>query len=248
VKSGQTEIVAPPVDDAPLKPTAPRMSALDAGAEENDYNPSESYRALSTAAVASLVLGVLSALAVLDWWLGLIPFAALILGVLALRKIRSQPEEYTGRGVAFVGIFLAVAFWLGGFGWLGYVRATEVPSGYARIDYSQLQPHPEDPLNAVPPEAKDLDGKKIFIKGYVYPGLRKLGITQFLLVRDNGTCCFGGNPKITDRIQVQLNDSKGFEYTQGLFKVAGTFRVTPAREAVDAKGIVFYHLDEAFLP
>jgi hypothetical protein len=216
--------------------------------QELDDNPADAYRAISTAAVASLVLGLLSALALLDWWLALIPFAGVIVGFVALRTIRNQPQEYTGRGVAIVGIALAVLFWLGGFGRLTYIHATEVPNGYTRVDYSLLQPRPDDPPNSIPPEAKALDGKKIFIKGYVYPGLRKDGIRQFLLVRDQGTCCFGGNPKITDRIQVAIDDAKGFAFSSSLFKVAGTFRITEPSQAIDARGIVFYHLDGAFLP
>jgi hypothetical protein len=221
------------------------------GAEQDrddDYNPADAYRALSTAAVASLVLGVMSIVAFLDWWLALIPIVGITLGIVGLRKIRRQPQEYTGRGVAIAGMLLGLLFWFGGFGRLAYIRATEVPPGYERVDYSQLQPQPDDPPNSIPPEAKALDGKKIFIKGYVYPGLRKDGITQFLLVRDQGTCCFGGNPKITDRIQVALSDAHGLTFSSSLFNIAGTFRITPPTEAVDAKGIVFYHLDEAILP
>lgn len=247
MSSGPIETAAPRDDDAVANRRAAFTSA-DRDEAEEQYNPADAYRALSTAAVASLVLGVLSVLALLDWWLALIPFAGVILGIVALRNIRKQPEEYTGRKVAILGIVLATLFWIGGFGRLGYLRATEVPPGYERIDYSLLQPGPDDSPISIPPEAKELDGKKIFIKGYVYPGLKKEGITEFLLVRDNGTCCFGGNPKITDRIQVSLADTNGVTYSQGLFKVAGTFHVTPPREAIDAKGIVFYHLDGAILP
>lgn len=243
LETGSADI-APAEDDLTLRRTSAMTAPVEA---EDDYNPADAYRALSTAAVAALALGVLSVLAVLDWWLGLIPFVAILLGIVALRKIRGQPDELTGRGVAIGGIVLAALFWIGGCGWLGYVRATEVPNGYARVDYSLLQPQPDDPPDSIPPEAKALDGKQIFIKGYVYPGMQKDGITEFLLVRDQGSCCFGGNPKITDRIQVSLSGSKGFEFSQGLFKVAGTFHVTPPKQAVDAKGVVFYHLDEAML-
>jgi hypothetical protein len=236
------------MDDIMLHRPASMMRAAEPELDDDDYNPADAYRALSTPAVASLVLGVFSILALLDWWLALIPLAGVILGLVALRKIHNQPQEYTGHGVAIAGIVLGILFWLGGFGRLGYIHATEVPSGYERVDYSRLQPQPDDPPNAIPPEAKELDGKKIFIKGYIYPGLRKDGITQFLLVRDQGTCCFGGNPKITDRIQVALSDSKGFAFTSSLFKIAGKFRITQPRQAIDAKGIVFYHLDEAILP
>jgi Domain of unknown function (DUF4190) len=246
METGPVETAAPPIDDTTIVHRPSRL-ASDEPIDE-DYNSADAYRALSTAAVASLVLGLLSVLALLDWWLALIPFAGVVLGIVALRKIRSQPQEYTGRAAAIIGIFLATLFCLGGFGRLSYIRATEVPAGYERVDYSLLQPQPDDPPNSIPPEAKALDGKKIFIKGYVYPGLRKDGITQFLLVRDQGTCCFGGNPKITDRIQVALSDPKGFAFSGSLFKIAGTFRITEPSQAVDAKGIVFYHLDEAILP
>jgi hypothetical protein len=247
METGRVETAAPPLDDSQ---TIRRSASLnsDRPAPDDDYNPADAYRALSTAAVASLVLGVLSILSLLDWWLALIPMAGVILGIVALRKIRKQPEEYTGRGAAIAGIALGVLFCVGGFGRLSYIHATEVPTGYERVDYSSLQPQPADPPNSIPPEAKALDGKKVFIKGYVYPGMRKDGITQFLLVRDQGTCCFGGNPKITDRIQVALSDPKGFSFSGSLFKVAGTFRITESSQAVDAKGIVFYHLDEAILP
>ena len=87
----------------------------------------------------------------------------------------------------------------------------------------------------------------MFIKGYVYPGQRQYGITQFLLVRDQGSCCFGGNPKVTDRILVKLSDQEGLAFSSKLFKLAGTFHVTDPRDAPDAKGVVFYHLDDAQL-
>jgi hypothetical protein len=215
--------------------------------DDLDDNPADDYRELSTAAVASIALGVLSPLAIFDWWLGLIPLAGLCLGAIALVKIRSHRGEYTGAALAWAGAVLAGLFWVSGIARLSYVYATEVPEGYARIDYSLLQPRPGDLPDSIPPEANELDGKQVFIKGYVYPGQRQDGITQFLLVRDQGTCCFGGNPKVTDRILVQLTDASGFSFSSRLFKVAGTFHVAPPTQAPDATGAVFYRLDEAML-
>src|SRR5262249_18850197 len=162
----------PVTSQAAVQRPAPLLGQADFEADEEE-NLSASYRALSTAAVAALVLGALSVLAMLDWSLAVIPLAAVILGVVALRKIRRQPQEYTGRGIAIVGIALGILFGAGGMGYLEYVRIHEVPTGYNPIDYSLLQPRPDDPPNFIPPEAKELDGKKIFIKGYIYPGLRK---------------------------------------------------------------------------
>ena len=100
---------------------------------------------------------------------------------------------------------------MSGPGWLTYDYLTEVPDGYERISYADLQPDPAQAGQVVPPSALELEGKKIFIKGYIYPGREKDGIRQFLLVRDQGDCCFGGNPKITDRIQVTLVEPQAAE-------------------------------------
>jgi hypothetical protein len=78
----------------------------------------------------------------------------------------------------------------------------------------------------------------------MYPGKQQRGIRQFLLVRDQGDCCFGGNPKITDRVLVQMADKQMIEYTPRLRKIAGRFSIRPAG-AVDVDGGVFYHLEDA---
>jgi hypothetical protein len=46
---------------------------------------------------------------------------------------------------------------------------------------------------------------------------------------------------------VKLSSTEGCDFSNGLFKVAGTFRISPPERAVDATGAVFYHLDEAML-
>ena len=60
----------------------------------------------------------------------------------------------------------------------------------------------------------DLDGKRIFVKGYVHPGVSDMGqIKKFILVPDMGTCCFGGQPKMTDMIEVTIVDGPGVRYS-----------------------------------
>lgn len=241
-----TEIAANPSDEFIAAET--ESASLSSDLElDDDFDPADNYRALCTPAVASIALGLLSALALLDWWLVLIPIAAVLLGIAALRKIRAQPSEYTGKRLAYFGIGFAALLGSAGMARQYYDYATELPPGFARISYSELQPQEGDAPNSVPPDAMALDGKKVFIKGYVYPGQRMQGITQFLLVRDQGSCCFGGNPKLTDRIQVSITDPHGFTFSNGLFKVAGVFHVTPPTKAIDAGGAVYYHLDEAML-
>lgn len=238
---------APKITRPPPREPAPREVRNDRE-PQGDYDPADDYRALSAAAVSAFALGLLSPLAFLDPWLGLVPVAALMLGFVALRQIGKRPEEFTGKKLAVVGIASALAFLISGGVYQSYVYSNELPGpDFVRASYAQLQPYEGDPPLKLPPEALDLNGKNILIKGYVFPGQRQSGITQFLLVRDQGDCCFGGNPKITDRILVSLKDPKGFDFSGKLFKVAGEFHIEQPMQAADAQGIVLYHLANAEL-
>jgi len=252
--SNDATLETPPADEPKIirpaqrshEPVEPNVH-VDRDAHD-DYDPAVDYRALSAAAVSTFALGLLSPLAFLDIWLGLVPLAALLLGFVALRQIAKRPDEYTGKKLAIVGLALAVVFMIGGGTYQSFVYSNELPGpDFVRASYAELQPYEGDPCTKLSPETLALNGKKILIKGYVFPGQRQSGITQFLLVRDQGDCCFGGNPKVTDRILVQLKDPKGFDFSGKLFKVAGEFHIVPAMQAGDAQGIVLYHLANAEL-
>jgi hypothetical protein len=207
----------------------------------------EGYRALCPAAVTSLLFGLLSILAFLDVFLLLIPALGIMVGVYALVQIRDRPAELTGNGLAYAGIGCSAVLLVACGAYAVYVYMTEVPPGFTRISYRQLQPQEGVADQLYPPLVEELDGKKVFIKGYVFPGPQKQGIRTFLLVRDKGDCCFGGNPRITDRIQVTLANQR-LSFSSGLFKVAGTFRLEQKpKKAVDAGGACFYYLDDCEL-
>ena len=208
----------------------------------------ERYRALSTAAVASLIVGVLSCMAVLDWMLVALPLIGIPLSIYAVVQVKRRSDELAGAALARTGLGLSLLFAVVGPGWLTYDYLTEVPDGYERISYADLQPDPAQAGQVVPPSALELEGKDIFIKGFIYPGREKDGIRQFLLVRDQGDCCFGGNPKITDRIQVTLVGGKRLSFASRLHKVAGKFHVAPLDQAVGgAEGGVLYHLEANYV-
>jgi hypothetical protein len=201
------------------------------------------YRALSTAAVAGLIVGLLSVFALLDWTLIAIPAVGLLLSALAWAKVRRNRSELTGEKVAQAGFGLSLLFLIAAPAWLTYDFVTELPPGYERISYAELQPDERTAGQLVPPSALALEGKKVFIKGFVFPGRQKDGIKEFLLVRDQGECCFGGNPKITDRIQVSLENPLLLTYEPRLHKVGGTFHVEVSPKTIDgAKGGIYYHL------
>ena len=138
----------------------------------------------------------------------------------------------------------SVAAFIAGLGYQTYVYATELPPGFERLNYAMLQPLPGDPPTAVPDSALEMSGRDVLLKGYMYPGKQQQGITQFLLVRDQGDCCFGGNPKITDRVLVTINEPKGISFSSRLRKIAGRFVVKPTGTVV-LDGGVLYHLEDA---
>jgi hypothetical protein len=215
--------------------------AQDPESVADDYRQ---YRALSSLAVISLVAGVLSGLTFLDWMLAAIPMAGIVAGVLALRQIRSAPDAYTGEHLALIGTLLCGTLWIGGWSKLAYVHATEVPPGYERINYDDLQTDPAEPGVLPPQRAAELNGKKVFIKGFVYQptGGQTSGLKRFILVRDKGQCCFGGNPKITDMIEVKLAGDLEADFNMQPRKLAGTFRIGLG-QSMHGLQSALYHLD-----
>ncbi|NCA11785.1 hypothetical protein EBR56_08245, partial [bacterium] len=162
----------------------------------------------------------------------------------AWREIAARPTELGGKPLAGAAIMVSAGALVGGLAYQSVVYARELPPGFVRATYALLQPLPGDPPTAIPDSARELDGRDVLLKGYMYPGSRQEGIVQFLLVRDQGDCCFGGNPKITDRVLVQLRDKKGIEFSPRLRKIAGRFAVRPTGTAA-LDGGVLYHLEDA---
>lgn len=203
------------------------------------------YRAISGTAIAAAAVAVLSPLILLGWSFAAVPAVGLVLAAAALGDIARRPGAVTGRGLALAALAASAASLVGGLAYLTTVYAAELPEGFARLNYAMLQPLPGDPATAVPDSAREMNGRDVLLKGFMYPGSRQRGITEFLLCRDQGDCCFGGTPKITDRVLVRLSDPAGIDFTQRLVKIAGRFRIEPAGTA-DLGGGVLYHLDQAF--
>jgi len=216
-----------------------------AAVHEDAASPeTEEYRALCGTAVAAMAFAVLAPLAFIDWWMLAVPILGLGLAVVALVDIAKRPTALTGRALAIGAGVVSLLCLTGATAWLSVVYATELPPGHERLGYAQLQPAPGAPATAVPESAVPFHGRDVLIKGYMYPGTKQRGIAQFLLVRDQGDCCFGGNPKITDRVLVNVSDPRGIDYSPRLRKLAGRFRVEPTGTA---DGGVLYHLDDASL-
>ncbi len=92
------------------------------------------------------------------------------------------------------------------------------------------------------PEIEQLFGRQIRIRGYIFPTLKRRGLKQFVLVRDNLECCFGPGAALFDCILVHMQPDKTAEYSIRPVAVEGTFRFD---EFVDPEGTVraIYRLD-----
>lgn len=206
-----------------------------AGAEEFEYRP------FSTGAIASLVLGVLSTMifaAGRDSIIGSIvltplPLLGIASGWRAILMMRAAPNQFSGGRLAWAGIVLSAVSLVGGLGYSGYVYATEVPEGYLRTSFVELAPDEAERRGDVliPADVAQLNGKKVFIKGYIRPDSTRYrtNIDQFLLVRDNNQCCFGdiSTVKFYDQIAVQMTGDKRVNYHGGVFRMGGTLIIDP---------------------
>ena len=79
----------------------------------------------------------------------------------------------------------------------------------------------------IPASVKELDRKKIAIKGFMLP-YRNNGesVTEFILLRNQGLCCFGMVPRMNEWVHVTMAEGTGAPYAVDLpITVFGTLSV-----------------------
>lgn len=107
-----------------------------------------------------------------------------------------------------------------------------------------MEPVPLDAREHFPAWLKSLDGKRIRIRGFMYPPEIETGLRGFVLARDNEICCFGRDPKIYDLIKVHMRDGVTTNYIPNRpFDVVGVFRIDPY--IYKEKYLDMYHLTDA---
>ena len=215
-------------------PTSDSVSSSDEGALQ--------YRALYSGALIAALFGLASLfmLAVTDFIdiavaVSMVPIVGIIMSLMAIRKIRKNSDIYTGMVFAQFGLGLSAAMLFYGLGSAAYKHATEVPDGYERISFATLQPSEKDKVagRPVPKPVFEMLTQQtpVFIKGYIRPGSSdsRTGATQFLLVRDNNTCCFGDLSKVQyfDQILVTLDRGITTDTDLSVTRVGGQLLVNP---------------------
>lgn len=207
------------------------------------------YKPVPVLAPLSLFLAVCGAAALLSPYAIAIGVAAMVTSVSCFLQIRRSSGELGGRKLTLSAFGLAALFSISGASWHSYVYATEVPDGFERLSFSWLAkqaPYYEDGKLKLADTVLDLDGKQVFVKGYIYPERQSTGLTRFLLLKDTGQCCFGGQPKLSDMIAVELQGSLTVDHDpiNNLYRqysVAGTFRAEPI--LADGQVVQLYRLD-----
>jgi hypothetical protein len=107
-----------------------------------------------------------------------------------------------------------------------------------------MDPVLSDAATYMPAWLKALDGRRIRIRGFMYPTFQQTGVHAFGLARDNQICCFGRNPKIYDVFDVVLHEGTTTNYIPNRpFDVVGVFHIRPE---VDAGQLYrLYEMDDA---
>lgn len=212
-----------------LEPSVARPASIEPGFEDFGYRPIPPLAPVSALLGVCALSGLLSPLGLVFGVFGL------TLGFLGLRQIQRAEGDLGGGKIATLGTTLSAVLLLCGTGLHIYWYQTEVPDGYQRIsfgaDISKKGFVVEDGEVRPDPTIEALEGKPLFVKGYMYPEQKLDGISTFILCRDNGQCCFGGQPKLTDMIKVTMTEGQAARYSDHMVSVAGVFRLRDLRKA-----------------
>ncbi len=202
-----------------------------------------SYKAISRSGVLSVVFGIFGLLAWMFPLLVILPLLALVFALVSFYNFKKYPTELTGKIWARIGLVLGGALLILAPARHTYIYYTEVPEGYERVSFSALKSPPGAPDVPTLP-AVALNGKKIFLKGYIHPtSLASMNAKSFVLVPDWATCCFGEQPPLTHMVEVRLLNEKYASRSFRQHSLAGTFEVTPHLKQVDGLTGVYYILE-----
>ena len=148
------------------------------------------YRAVSILAIIAFILSLFTPLMLLSNWFILFPLTGAMCGVFGLYNILSCPFDYTGRGFALGGIIFSFLLGIGAAGWGIWHYYFNIPYGYTAVQFLELRP--DEKTNRLPEHVIKLaeEQRKVYIKGYMYPGRQLSGIQNFTLVRTQEHCKF----------------------------------------------------------
>ena len=175
------------------------------------------YKQIATLGVGSLVAAIVSILGFFWTPFILVAVAGVVLGVLGLRKIARAPEEIGGFALTSTATALSVVLAISATCWRVYYFYHNAPPGYEIVEFDSMALTKD---GEVAPEIAALNGRRVYVEGYMYPTKRHAGITDFNLVRTLGHCqyCSPGT-NAADMIAVSME--RGHEVNYRANKLTG---------------------------
>lgn len=200
-----------------------RYLAADLQGYELDYHP------MPLTAPVALFLGI----SAFTGLMGLFGLALAAIGILvsigSILQIRAAKGQLSGTKLAIIGGVLSVVFLTLGTSMLIADYKAELPEGYQRVNFPrQIAEKGFITVNGgreLHPDVVPLVDQPLFLKGWIWQSATYE--SSFILLKDNGKCCFGGNPAPNDMIYIQLEPGERFHYISGLVSVAGVLRANP---------------------
>jgi hypothetical protein len=204
-----------------------RMSATAEITNEFDYTP------MSPLAPIAVIMSLLGLTAFIGFYGIFVALIAVVISWLAVGKIKAADGELGGLGLSRIALVVSVVTVASSSVLLAYNYSTECPEGYERHNFpreiSDYQFVYTGGQRAIPPEVQPILNKKVFIKGFVYHTRTTRNQREFILLKDQGDCCFGGDPAPHDMIHITLSedhDSVNFPMLT-MVSVAGIIKADP---------------------
>lgn len=209
------------------------------------------YTSTSPWAPLALVMGIASFTALTNNVFGLVlAFIAMVIGLVSVIRIRGERDIYSGFGMALCGLLLSTSCLVAGSYKLHYDYHHEVPEGYLRVNFpNEISEHEFVYFGSsrrLHEKVAPLVGEKVFLKGYMYNLQKFEGLKEFVFLKDNGECCFGGEPKPFDMMLVSMPEGKTTKAYQGMIAVSGVLEAdVTAGEGEPVYTIVADSVEEA---
>lgn len=218
-------------------PTATPPSTENASAEaetrhsgwaSDSYSDDFDYTPVSPWGPVALALGVAGLTAFLSvFGIGLSVIGVLV-GIAAVVRIRGEQGAVKGQGFAVMGLVLSVCCCGLGTAKMVHLYNTEVPEGYRRVNFPVEISDKEfvyyGGARRLHPDVAPLIGTQVYLKGFMWETKSLTGLTEFVFLKDNGECCFGGSPQPYDMMVVYLDPDNPTDAYTGMVAVAGTLR------------------------
>lgn len=191
------------------------------------------YRPVPILAPVTFFLGLASfssLMGVFGWGIAVL---GVVVGIVCLITISRSATPLSGKPLAIFGMVLCVAFLSLGVHFEIEDYRAELPPGYTRVnfprDIAAKKFINEDGQRKLHPDVQPLIDQSLYLKGYIWVTKQSTGLTNFVLLKDNGECCFGGSPAEYDFIEVTLADGQTFDAdtNTGLVGVAGVLKANP---------------------